>query len=175
MDQQLLKKYADFAVRLGTGVQKGQTLMINCPIGAADFGRACAEVGYCLGARDVVVHYNDEKLSRIRLENADLAVLEDIKPWTVAKYMEYVEGEGGACVLNIHAADPEIYRGLPAEKVERANIAQRNAMRPYRDYTMNDRIQWSIVAVPSPAWAKRPSPTCLKRRHRRPCGRPFLR
>ena len=101
------------------------------------------------------MHYNDEKLSRIRLENADLAVLEDIKPWTVAKYMEYVEGEGGACVLNIHAADPEIYRGLPAEKVERANIAQRNAMRPYRDYTMNDRIQWSIVAVPSPAWAKK--------------------
>ncbi len=26
---------------------------------------------------------------------------------------------------------------------------------PWRSYTMNDRVQWSIAAMPSPAWAKK--------------------
>lgn len=153
MNQDYLKKYAEFVVRIGVGVQPGQTLLINCPIDAAYFGRACAEVGYAAGARDVVVHYGDEKLARLRLQNAALPVLEEVKDWTVQKYMAYVEGEGGACVLNIHSDDPEIFKGLSAEKVEKANLALRKAMRPYRAYTMNDRIQWCIAAIPSPAWA----------------------
>ena len=32
MNQELLKKYAEFTVQVGVNVQKGQTLIIRCPI-----------------------------------------------------------------------------------------------------------------------------------------------
>ncbi len=153
MNQALLSKYAAFAVQIGSGVQKGQTLIINCPVDAVYFGRACAEEAFKAGAKDVVVKYRDEKLTRIQMENASLETLADVKPWYLRSYLDYIESDGGACVLNIISADPEALKGIDSAKIETATNAQRNALQAYRDYTMSDRIQWSIVAVPSPAWA----------------------
>ena len=31
-------------------------------------------------------------------------------------------------------------------------------MAPWREYTMNDRVQWSIAAMPSAPWAKKMFP-----------------
>lgn len=155
MKQELMKKYADFAVRTGTNVQKGQTLIINAPIEGAFFARACAEAAYAAGAREVVVHYADEKLSRIKMEHTALDVLEDVKPWQLRRYMDYAEGPGGACVLKILAEDPEIYKGLDTHKIEKASQAASKAMMPWRKLTMASKIQWSIAAIPSPAWAEK--------------------
>ncbi len=157
-DEKLLKTYAAFAVRRGVNVQKDQTLLINCPVDCAWFARLCAEEAFAAGAKDVVVHYNDEKLARMKVENASEETLADVKPWVLASYMDYVTSPGGACALNIVARNPEIYKGLPEQKVDTANKAQRGALRPYREYTMGDKIQWSIVALPSPAWAKKVFP-----------------
>ncbi len=155
MDKQLLQKYAEFAVRSAVNLQKGQTLLINCPIEAAFFGRACAEVGYAAGAREVVIHYNDEEYGRIRMEHTELEVLEDVKPWRLASVMDYYKGEGGACVLHIIARNPEIFKGLDTNKIEKANQALSKALKPWRELTMNNDVQWSIVAVPSEAWAQK--------------------
>lgn len=155
MDRQLLQQYAEFAVKAAVNLQKGQTLMINCPIEVAFFGRACAEVGYQAGAREVVIHYNDEKLGRIRMEHTALEVLEDVKPWRLRSRLDYVEGEGGACILHIVARNPEIFKGLDTGKIEKANQAVSKAMKPWQELTMSNKVQWSIVAVPSEAWAEK--------------------
>jgi len=39
---ELLKKYADFTVRVGVNPQPGQTLIINCPLEGAPLARLCA-------------------------------------------------------------------------------------------------------------------------------------
>ena len=39
---ELLKKYADFIVRVGVNPQPGQTLIINCPLARRWRGCACA-------------------------------------------------------------------------------------------------------------------------------------
>lgn len=39
MNQELLNKYAAFTVQVGVNVQKGQTLIIRCPVEGAYFGR----------------------------------------------------------------------------------------------------------------------------------------
>lgn len=158
LDPQLLKQYAEFAVRIGVNPQPGQTLIIRAPIEGAHFARCCAAVAYGLGVREVVVHYIDEKLSRIRMEYTDVETLEDIKPWEVRRFMDYAESEGGACLLSIVARDPEIYKGLDSTKVDRCNAANMKATRPWRELTMTDKIQWCIVAIPSPAWAAKVFP-----------------
>ncbi len=95
MDINLVKQYAEFAVKIGVNPQPGQTLIIRAPIEGAFFARACAEAAYAAGAKEVVVHYSDEKLSRIKMENTAVEVLEDVKPWLQRSYLDYVESEGG--------------------------------------------------------------------------------
>ncbi len=154
MDQNLMKKYAEFVVRMGTNVQPGQTLIIQSPLEAAFFARACAKAAFEAGAADVVVKYSDDKLSRIRYEMGEEAALCDVKPHLERSYLDYVESEGGACVLNIHADDPNVFAGIDAGKLNRVNLARRTALANWREYTMNDRIQWCVAAIPAPAWAK---------------------
>lgn len=154
MDQNLMQKYADFVVRMGVNVQPGQTFIIQSPVEAAFFARACAKAGFEAGAADVVVKYSDELLTRIRYEMGEEKALCDVKPHVERSYLDYVESEGGACVLNIHADDPNVFAGLDAGKLNRVSLARRAALANWRDYTMNDRVQWCVVAIPTPAWAK---------------------
>lgn len=158
MDAKLLELYAEFAVRTGVNLQKNQTLLINCPLEAAFFGRLCAEKAYAAGARDVVIHYVDEQFSRIRMRDASEEALVDVKPWRLRAYMDYIEGEGGACVLSIAARDPEIYKGLDTAKIEKASQANSKAMKPFQDIMMSNRAQWCILSIPTVAWAQRVFP-----------------
>ncbi len=158
MEQKLLELYAAFAVKSGVNVQKNQTLIINCPLDAAFFGRLCAGEAYKAGARDVVVHYRDERLNRIRLDKAGLEALEDVKPWRLAGYMDYIESAGGACVLSIAADDPEIYKGLDTAKIEKAQQANSRAMQPYVNHMMANGMQWCVLSIPTPAWAAKVFP-----------------
>ncbi len=145
----LLKKYADFIVRVGVNPQPGQTLIIRCPLEAAPLARLCVRSGFEAGARDVQVDWSDNAVSRSRMELGGEEALTDFKPYQLRRYLDYAESEGGVCVLHIHADDPEVYAGLDGAKISRVNAAQRRFMAPWREYTMNDRVQWSIAAMPS--------------------------
>lgn len=154
----LLKKYADFIVRVGVNPQPGQTLIIRCPLEAAPLARLCVRSGFEAGARDVQVDWSDNAVSRSRMELGSEEALTDFKPYQLRRYLDYAESEGGVCVLHIHADDPEVYAGLDGAKISRVNAAQRRFMAPWREYTMNDRVQWSIAAMPSAPWAKKMFP-----------------
>ena len=153
MNQELLNKYAAFTVQVGVNVQKGQTLIIRCPVEGAYFGRACMEAAYKAGARDVVIRWEDEKAARIRMELGEEEALSETKPYELRSYLDYAESEGGCCLLAIHASDPEIFKGLDAAKINRVSLAKQEAMKSWREYTMKDRVQWCVVAIPTPAWA----------------------
>ncbi|OJF77103.1 MAG: aminopeptidase [Treponema sp. CETP13] len=159
MNSELLQKYAEFAVKIGTNPQPEQTLIIVSPIEAASFARMCANTAYkdCK-VKDVVIQYNDEKLDRIRMENGTTEILTDIKPHKLAERLDYLESDGSACFLYIIAEDPEIFKGLDTAKINAVNKASRTALLPARKYTMNNLVQWSIVALPTPAWATKVFP-----------------
>ena len=158
MEKAMLRKYAEMAVRIGINVQPNQTLVIQSPLNGAELARECAEVAYDAGAKEVVVFYHDEKLNRIRMDKTSKEVLCDIKEWQKIQMLNYVNTEGGAAFLHIISEDPEIYKGLDTEKIDAAGKARSAATKEFRDYTMNSRVQWSIVAIPSEAWAKKVFP-----------------
>lgn len=153
MDRKLLEKYADFIVRVGVNVQPGQTMILSCPLEAAPLARLCVRSAFAAGARDVRVDWYDEQCGRTRMELGTEEALCDVKPYLERSYLDYAESEGGACVLHLLADDPEIYAGLDGGKINRVGIARRNALKTWRTYTMNDRIQWCIAAMPSTPWA----------------------
>ncbi|MEG2928471.1 MAG: aminopeptidase [Oscillospiraceae bacterium] len=158
MDKTLLKQYANMAVNIGINIQKGQTLIIRAPITGAEFARECAVCAYDSGARDVVIDYNDEKFRRIRMDRAAKEALCDIKPSFQNSRLEYVQSQGTAAFLSIISEDPEIYKGLDMEKIDAAAAAQSKALTEFRDYTMNSRVQWCVVAIPSEGWAAKVFP-----------------
>ena len=158
MNNEMLMKYAEFAVKVGVNVRENQTLFIRCPIEVAYFGRMCAEIAYEAGAREVIMLYDDELFTRLRLQHTKVEVLEDVKPWMLARYMDYVTEEGSAAVLNIYAQDPQIYEGLDVTKIERATRANVKALMPWRELTMANKVQWSIISIPTISWATKVFP-----------------
>ena len=151
---ELLKKYADFIVRVGVNPQPGQTLIINCPLDGAPLARLCVRSAFEAGARDVQMNWTDDAVTRTRMELCSEEALTDHKSWQLRRYLDYAESEGGVCVLHLIADDPELFAGLDGAKISRVNSANRAFMQPWREYTMNDRVQWSIAAMPSEPWAK---------------------
>lgn len=158
MNQELLQKYADFIVKVGVNVRPGQAFLIRCPVDMAFFAHCCARAGYEAGARDVIVRYEDEQLARIRMEMGEENALSQVLPYELRSWLDYAESDGGCCLLAIHASDPEAFAGLDAAKLNRVSMARRKAMKPWNDYTMNDRVQWCVAAVPAPAWAAKVFP-----------------
>ena len=163
MDEQLLREYADFAVKVGVNVRPGQTFIIQAPVEGAFFARLCAAAGYEAGAARVLVRYKDERLARLDMERASEEALCDNKPWLLRSYLDYAEAPGGVCILHVLAEDPELYAGLDAGKVNRVALARQAALRPWQAYTMANRVQWCIVAIPSPAWARKVFPALPER------------
>ena len=158
MNQELVRKYAEFVVKVGVNVQPRQTLIIRCPVEQAPIARICAQVGFEAGAKDVVVRYEDEKLTRIRYEQGAEADLTSHKPSALRAWLDYAEDPDGCCLLALRGADPQIFEGLDVEKVNRVALAGRLFMKPWQEYTMKDRIQWCIAALPCPAWAAKVFP-----------------
>lgn len=155
MQENLLALYANFLVRQGAAVKPGQNFIVIAPVEGAAFARLCADAAYNAGAKEVVVHYTDEHLSRLRMEKTATEVLEDVKPWLLQRYMDYTGGEAGLAMLRLAADDPELYKGLDTEKLNKASAAARKAMKPYNELTMSNKVQWCIAAIPGRAWAQK--------------------
>ena len=158
MNQEYLQLYADFIVKVGVNVRPRQNFIIRCPVTMPEFAHACAKAGYGAGAKEVIVRWEDECLARMRLEYGQEADLCALKPYELRSYLDYAEDPDGCCTLAIHAEDPEAFAGLDAGKLNRVNLARRTFMKPWQEYTMNDRVQWCVAAVPAPSWAAKVFP-----------------
>ena len=158
MNQKFLQLYADFIVKVGVHVRPRQTMILRCPVTMPDFAYACVRSAYEAGAKNVVVRWEDEQLTRLQLELAQEQDLCEMKPYELRSYLDYAEDPDGCCTLAIHAADPEALAGLDAGKINRVNLARRTFMKSWQEYTMNDRVQWCVAAVPAPGWAAKVFP-----------------
>ena len=81
MKKELLREYARLAVRMGVNLQKGQKLVIRAGVDSAPFVRMITEEAYAVGARDVIVHWSDEKIARERYLHADDDLFDSAYPW----------------------------------------------------------------------------------------------
>ncbi|TFB18927.1 aminopeptidase [Filobacillus milosensis] len=148
-----LEKYAKLTVEKGVNIQKGQALAINAPIEAREFVHYVVEAAYDAGAEGVRVDWSDEVLTRKKYDREPLHILENVPEWVVEKQVSHVK-DGGA-VLSIYAPNPDLLEGVDPERVAKASKASGQALSEYRSYMMNDRVQWSIVSVPTEKWANK--------------------
>lgn len=154
--EQSLDKYAALAVHEGVNVQVGQTLVINAPIAAAEFVRKIAKKAYETGAKNVHVEWNDDELSYIKFKNAPDEAFTEYPMWR-AKGLEEMAANGAA-FLTIYAPNPDLLKDINPERIATANKTSATALQKYRSYSMADKVSWSLIAVPTPEWAKKVFP-----------------
>jgi len=152
-DQNILEKYAELALVKGVNLQKGQALMINVPVEGAAFARIVVAKAYELGAKDVQVNWEDDTLTLLKYKNAPEETLKNVPEWRV-KLHDWIAEDRGA-VLSVRGTNPDLLGEVDPSRVAMAAKAAGEAMQKFRQYTMNDRITWSIVAIPTGDWAQK--------------------
>lgn len=156
MNNTFLEKYAELVVKTGINIQKNQILVISSPIECAFFTRKIAEIAYKEGAKDVVINWGDELFSKIRFLNAPEKVFEEFPEWQKEFYLSYVNQ--GAAFLSISASDPELMKDVNPERMLKARRTSSVALAEYREKLMSNKNVWSIVSVPTKAWATKVFP-----------------
>lgn len=154
--QKKLEKYAELAVKIGVNVQPGQNLIINTTIDSAELVRLIVKQAYEAGARFVKVNWSDDVVTRLRYDMAAEESFLDEPKWYAGEMLEYVEN--GAAVLHVISSDPDLLKGVLTQRLTNHQKAYGKAMSKYREMQMSDKFSWSIVAVPSKAWADKVFP-----------------
>ena len=150
---QMLKKYATLAVKMGVNIQTHDTLVINSPIDCSEFARAIATAAYKEGAKNVVVHYNDQQMQKIILNNSSIETLSDVPSWVSESYNSYARE--GANFISISSSDPDAFKGVPVEKIAATQKAKQLALKEYYEKAMSNKVRWCVLSVPSEPWASK--------------------
>ena len=131
-------------------------LVITSPIETAEFARLIAKEAYNFGAKEVIVHYSDQQLTKIKLENSSLETISDYPSWMAEGYNYYARQ--GACFISIAASDPDGLKGVSVEKIGESQKARTTALKEYYDNSMSNKCRWCVLSVPTLSWAKKVFP-----------------
>lgn len=154
--EQNLDKYAELAVKKGVNVQKGQTLVIKAPISAIEFVRVVTEKAYQAGAKHIYFDWSDDVLTLTKFKHAPDEAFEEYPEWKAKGYEKLAKN--GAAFLDIRTPDLDLLNGIDSKKIAAANKAEAQALEPYRDYRMTNRVSWTIISVPTEEWAEKVFP-----------------
>ena len=76
-----LEKYARLIVQSGLNVQEKQTVVISASIESYQLVREVTKQAYLVGAKEVVVHYSDEEVTRMKYENMEVEDFNHVPTW----------------------------------------------------------------------------------------------
>lgn len=152
------EEYAKLLVEVGVNIQKGQNLILNCPVDCAWFARLCAKAAYEAGCREVIMRWRDDQLSREKFLHAADDVFDTVPEWNVRFLTDYARE--GAAFLSIGGSDPENLKGVDHDRLVRSSRSGGAALKEYRQLQMTNAFPWAVGAIPVPAWAKKVFPGC---------------
>jgi aminopeptidase len=150
-DNGRLDDYARLAIEVGINLVPGQDLQITGLLEHYPFARALAHAAYGAGARYVEVVYQDQHVTRARIEHAP----EDSLDWAAPHRIKQIEDLGakqGAHVSITGNPEPDLFRDLDGRRVglTRATKLNQAYLRQVTDGTIN----WTVVAYPNEGWAQ---------------------
>lgn len=152
----MIKKYAELLVKKGVNLQPGQELIVDASIEQVELVRAIAKVAYENKAKDVIVHYHDEVVSRLRYENCDVQHFE-----SVPKYLQELRNEyvlKNAAIITLTGDDPENMKGIDPLKIQAWSRAVHLACKPFYDRLDLGINRWCIAGAPTLGWANKVFP-----------------
>jgi aminopeptidase len=147
----LLDHYADITVTIGLNVQKDQDVMIFAPIESPEFVRKIVKKAYEVGARNVFVDWDDEQITRLRLDLAPEQSLSHFPDWRARSFQEL--SDQNAAFLYIYSPNPELLKGIDPLRIAAAQKAAAAANKQFSNDKSSAKVSWTIVSVPTLAWS----------------------
>lgn len=155
MKKSVLRKYAQLAVKTGVNLQKGQGCVISAQVDQHEFAEIVAEEAYRAGAKWVMINWGDQNFTKLAYRHETATQLSRVEEWEKAKMQHMVDTL--PAMIHIASADPDGLKGLNVAKMQKAGAARGKVLKPYSD-AMENKYQWTILAVPSAKWAKKVFP-----------------
>lgn len=151
MKKTLLRQYARLIAVSGVNVQKHQPVIISAAVDQADFVMLVVDECYKAGASYVRVDWTWQPLTRLHYRHQSVKMLSTVLPWEEARMQQQTVDLPAR--ISIISEDPAGLKGINQEKMQKVAQNRYPIMRAYRD-AIENRTQWTVVAVPSKAWAK---------------------
>lgn len=148
---ELRRRYADLAVKVGVNLQPGQNVWISALVEHAPFVRVLAESAYANGARYVSVSYSDQHVRRSMIQHAD----EEVLSWTppaLMKELEELAASGGAFIRVTGDPEPDLLADMDPQRVGKARML--DFAQKYLRYLGQRAMSWVIIGHPNPGWAE---------------------
>lgn len=153
-----LQEYARLLVRVGLNVQKGQKVVISCPVECAWFARLCAAEAYEAECREVVMNWHDDAMTRMKYLKAEECVFEEVPEWRARFFND--QAKEGAAYLAISATDPENLKGVDPQRLVKSQQSSGKALKDFDRLQMCGGFPWCIASIPIPSWAQKVFPDC---------------
>ena len=159
MKKTILREYARLIVRCGMNVQKGQEVLIRADLDQPEFVKLVVEEAYKAKAREVIVQWSYQPLSKIHVRYQSVKTLGEVKEWEKARQQHYCDVL--PCTLYLTSEDPDGLKGMNMAKTAKARQLSYPILKPYADQREGMQ-QWCIAAVPGAAWARKVFPGLSK-------------
>lgn len=150
MRQSDLKKYARLIARIGVNIKKGQPVVISADVSDAYFVRYVVDECYKAGASSVDVEWSDDPVSVMHYRYMSTEALKEFPLWREEK-LKY-RAQKLPCMIHIESSDPDAFKAVDQEKMMDVRKAVSPIIWKYRK-PMEDKYQWTIVALPGREWA----------------------
>jgi len=148
--------YADLALDVGLSLQAGQRLWLTTPIAAAPLARVIAAAAYKRGARYVEMTWTDDEMTLARFEHAPRDSFAEYPVWHSEAMRK--GAESGDAFLSVRGSDPQLLKDQDAELVTMMQRAGATHRRPFLKYVTSHQVNWCVLSVPIPAWARQVFP-----------------
>ena len=155
MKKSVIRKYAQLAVRAGANLKKGQGCVIGAEVDQHEFAEMVAQEAYRAGAGWVRFDWADQAATKLKYRHETLTRLSKVEEWQKAQLQYDVDNLPAR--IYISSADPDGLKGINVQKTQNAMAARGKVILPYRK-KMDNKHQWTIIAVPSKKWAKKVFP-----------------
>lgn len=158
MDTQTLQTqqelYADLIIKIGINLQPGQSVRIGAELAHADFARILTAKAYQAGARYVHVEWTDALAQKARMLHSRPDYLEFTPDYEVARMQEMVDDTWARIAL-VGDEFPNIYEDVDPTVMRKLTVVRMQRFKSYYEAQMAMRLQWTVAAVPTPAWAQK--------------------
>ena len=150
-NQELMRRYAQLAVKVGVNVQPGQHVVVQGLVEHAPFVREIVRAAWDAGAGWVGVDYGDNHARKAMIEKAD----EDVLTWTPPYLLDkerYLMDNKGAIIHIAGDPEPDLMSDLDPKRVGKARMLELAGL---RTKAVGQRLNsWGIVAYPTEGWAQ---------------------
>jgi aminopeptidase len=147
--------FAKVAIRKGVNIQKGQELIIFASLDQPEFIELLVKEAYVAGAKKVSVEWSYLPVSRLHSEYQSEETLTTFAAWQLQKYQYNVDHLPAQ--LHVRSDDPDGMKGVDQKKMTAVTKITTPVIMKYREQ-MDNRFQWSIIALPGKKWAKKVFP-----------------